>query len=246
MLNNKIVLVTGASRGIGMAIAFEMAKQGARVFGTATTEKGAQEITQAFEQAGLPGKGIKCNVIDITQVHDMLSGLEKQGEMPAILVNNAGITRDNLILRMKEEEWLEVINTNLNAVFNLTKECVKPMIKTKWGRIINISSVVAYTGNPGQANYCAAKAGMIGFSKALALEIATRGITVNVIAPGFIETDMTRKLTETQREMILTQVPMKRIGEPIDIAKMAAYLASDDASYITGQTIHINGGLYTS
>lgn len=246
MLNNKIALVTGASRGIGAAIALEMAKQGAMVVGTATTEAGAEKITQEIKQAGFSGKGLLFDVTDAASLEKILSEIEKLGGAPDILINNAGITRDNLALRMKEEEWLDVINTNLNAVFRLTRECIKPMMKARWGRIINISSIVAYTGNPGQANYCAAKAGVIGFSKALALEIASRGVTVNVIAPGFIETDMTRKLSDAQREMILDKIPMKKIGEAVDIAKMAAFLASDDAAYMTGQTIHINGGMYTS
>lgn len=246
MLKNRIALVTGASRGIGAAIAFEMAKQGAIVIGTATTEAGAEKITRELKEAGLSGKGIQFDVTDTASIGKMMLDIESLGGAPAILVNNAGITRDNLALRMKEEEWLDVMNTNLNAVFNLTRECIKSMMKARWGRIINISSIVAYTGNPGQSNYCAAKAGVIGFSKALALEIAARGVTVNVVAPGFIETDMTRKLTDAQREMILEKIPMRRIGESVDIAKMVAYLASDNASYITGQTIHINGGMYTS
>ncbi len=247
MLNHKIALVTGASRGIGAAIALEMAKAGVWVVGTATTEAGADNITRQIQEAGFAGKGIQLDVTNPEVIEQLIETIEKiAGSPPAILVNNAGITQDNLALRMKEEEWLSVVNTNLNAVFKLTQTCIKPMIKARWGRVVNISSVVAYTGNPGQANYCAAKAGVIGLGKALALEIASRGVTVNAIAPGFIETDMTRQLTDAQREMILEKIPMKKIGAAIDIAKMAVFLASDHAGYITGQTIHINGGMYTS
>lgn len=243
-IEQKIALVTGASRGIGRAIALTLAKQNIEVIGTATTGEGVQAINQMFTQAGVSGYG---KVLDVTQsefiepfVHSILN---EKGSIH-ILVNNAGITRDNLFLRMQPAEWHEVINTNLNALFYLTQGCIKGMIKQRWGRIINISSVVGFSGNAGQVNYCAAKAGIIGFTKSLALEVATRGITVNAVAPGFIETSMTQKLNEQQREALLQHIPMKQVGSPEDIAAGVAFLASEEAHYITGQTLHINGGLF--
>lgn len=243
-LKGKIALVTGASRGIGQAIALTLARQGATVIGTATTEAGAAKISAGFAEQNLSGQGMMLDVVDSQSIEKVISAIQQQYESPAILVNNAGITRDNIMLRMKDEEWNSVIETNLNAVYRVTKACLKGMVKARWGRIVNISSVVAAMGNPGQPNYCAAKAGLIGFSKSLALEIASRDITVNVVAPGFIDTDMTRELTEPQRAAILTKVPIPRLGMPEEIAYAVGFLASPGAAYITGQTIHVNGGMY--
>lgn len=230
-LTSKTALVTGASRGIGFAIAETLRKMGATVIGTATTPEGAKKIN-----------GKVLNVADIQSVEALMAEFPNGG--PDILVNNAGITRDNLMLRMKEDEWQAVLETNLTGVFRLTKACLKAMLKARWGRIITIGSVSGIMGNPGQANYAAAKAGLIGFSKALALEIATRNITVNVIAPGFIETDMTRALTEEQRAKIFAMVPAARLGSPEEIAATVGFLASQEAGYITGETIQVNGGMY--
>ena len=224
------VFITGASRGIGYAIAKAFHDQGATVIGTATTEEGAKKI---------PGQGIVLNVCDAEAIEKIFKEVQ-----PTVLINNAGVTEDNLMLRMKTEQWDRVIDTNLNAVYRTTKACLRGMLKARWGRIINLTSVVGVTGNPGQANYCAAKAGVIGFTKAVAQEMAGVGITVNAIAPGFIQTDMTDKLDEKQREAILSQVPMKRMGAVDDIANLALFLASEKAAYITGQTIHVNGGMY--
>ncbi len=243
-LQNQIALVTGASRGIGQGIALELAKQGAHVAGTATTLEGAEKITAWFQQAGLKGQGFVLNVTDIAQVDECLMAIKNQIGTPAILVNNAGITRDNLFLRMKEEEWDAVINTDLTAIFHLTKRCVKDMLKARFGRIINISSIVGSTGNPGQVNYAAAKAGLIGFTKALAQEIASRNITVNVVAPGYIETDMTGILNDEQKQGLFSKIPCNRLGQPADIAHAVAFLATPQASYITGQTLHVNGGMF--
>lgn len=229
-LTGKTALVTGASRGIGFAIAETLKKMGATVIGTATTEEGAKKI-----------QGKVLNVADPDSITALLADIPNG---PDILVNNAGITRDNLLLRMKEEEWSAVIETNLTGVFRLTKACLKPMLKARWGRIITIGSVSGIMGNPGQTNYSAAKAGLIGFSKALAPEIASRNITVNVIAPGFIDTDMTRSLTDEQRARILAQVPAARLGSPDEIAATVGFLASPEAAYITGETIQVNGGMY--
>jgi len=245
LLTEDIALVTGASRGIGQAIALALGKQGATVVGTATTQKGAAAIQSSCEEQGLQGLGL---VLDVTDV-DAIAAVMKQvkdtlGGAPSILVNNAGITRDNLLLRMKEDEWAAVIDTNLSAIFRLSKACLRGMMKAKHGRIINIASVVAATGNPGQANYSAAKAGMIGFSKSLAREVGTRGITVNAIAPGFIDTDMTRNLADDQRESLISQIPLGRLGEVDDIASAAVFLASPQAAYITGETLHVNGGMH--
>lgn len=229
-LTGKTALVTGASRGIGFAIAETLRKMGATVIGTATTEEGAKKIN-----------GKVLNIADLSSIESLLADIPNG---PDILVNNAGITRDNLLLRMKEDEWNAVIETNLTGVFRLTKACLKPMLKARWGRIITIGSVSGIMGNPGQTNYSAAKAGLVGFSKALAPEIASRNITVNVIAPGFIDTDMTRALTEEQRARILAQVPAARLGSPDEIAATVGFLASQEAAYITGETIQVNGGMY--
>lgn len=241
-MKGKIALVTGATRGIGKAIALELASQGAFVIGTATSESGANEIS-AF--LGEKGAGLVLNVADDASIAEFLNHIKDKFGDVEILVNNAGITRDGLLLRMKDSDWYDVIETNLSSIYKLSKAFLRPMMKTG-GRIINIGSVVGSSGSAGQANYAAAKAGLIGFSKALAQEVASRNITVNVVAPGFIATDMTDKLTDTQKESILSQVPMGKMGCPEDIAKAVAFLASDSAKYITGNTLHINGGLYLS
>lgn len=243
-LSGKVALVTGASRGIGRAIADRLAAEGALVIGTATTEAGAQAITDRFTAAGVNGAGRVLNVADPASVDALIEGINRDFGAPAIVVNNAGITRDNLMLRMKDAEWDEVINTNLNAIYRVCKGVLKGMTKARWGRIVNISSVVGGMGNPGQANYAAAKAGLEGFGRALAAEIASRGITVNAIAPGFIATDMTDALSEAQHEKLLGAVPAGRLGTPEDIAAAVVFLVSEEASYITGVTLHINGGLY--
>ena len=242
-IEGKIALITGASRGIGLAIAKEVGFQGAIVFGTATSEKGAHKITQFLTGKGFKGKGYALNVCDQGAIQTILTQMQEDFGSPDILINNAGIIRDSILLRMKPEEWEAVIDTNLSAVFHLTKACLKPMIKKQWGRIINITSVVAVMGNPGQANYVAAKAGIIGLTKVIAVECASYGITANCIAPGFIKTGMTGALSEKQQEVILARVPMKRMGRPKEIAKAVVYLASEEAGYITGETLHINGGM---
>jgi len=238
MLSGKVALVTGASRGIGRAIAVELAKQGAKVIGTATSDAGAQAITDA----GLIGKTL--NVRDTAQSDALLVALQKEYGDIAVLVNNAGITRDNLALRMKDADWDEVIETNLKSVFRLSRAVMRGMMKARWGRIINITSVVGASGNAGQANYAAAKAGIVGMSKSLAQELGSRGITVNCVAPGFIDTDMTRALSEEQRSALLARIPLGRLGQPEDIAAAVAYLASPAAGYITGAVLHVNGGMY--
>ncbi len=240
-LQGKVALVTGASRGIGKAIAEMLANSGAIVVGSATTENGAMNITEYLKNQG--GFGITLNISDMDSVEKALAVISEKVGDPSIVVNNAGITADNLFLRMKETEWNEVLNTNLTGVFRLIKACIKPMVKMRWGRIINISSVVAFMGNAGQTNYAASKAGLVGFSKSLARELASRGITVNVVAPGFIDTDMTRELSEEQRDKLKAQIPVGRIGSPEDIATAVNFLATDSASYITGETIHVNGGM---
>lgn len=244
MIDNKVALVTGATRGIGKAIALELAKQGAAVIGTATTESGVQTIKSYFQAAGFSGTGVILNVTEADSIAQALESIHTQLGAPQILVNNAGITRDNLLMRMKEQEWDDVINTNLSAAFHLTKACIRDMLKARWGRIISISSVVGSTGSAGQANYAAAKAGLIGFNRSIAQEVASRGITANVVAPGFISTDMTDALTEEQKSQILSRIPLQAIGQPQDIAKAVAFLASDAAGYITGETLHVNGGMY--
>lgn len=242
-IHGKVALVTGATRGLGRAIAISLAEHGVTVYGTATSEAGAEQINQYFRDKGLNGYGRVLNVNDYTQFTDFLAAIKQDAGVVEILVNNAAVTRDNLLLRMKEDEWQDVIDTNLNAVFHLTKACLRDMLKLRWGRIINIASVVGVLGNAGQANYAAAKAGLIGFTKSLAQEVASRNITANVIAPGFFDTDMTRALTDEQRAAILTTVPMGRMGEPEEIGACVSFLASQAAAYITGQTLHINGGM---
>lgn len=243
-LQNKIALVTGASRGIGRAIAVSLAKNGAYVYGTATTVDGATNITNYLKEEGLLGEGLVLNVTNPDDIENLFKTFVAQEKNPEILVNNAGITADNLLLRMSDEEWINVIETNLSSVFRLTRAAIKSMFRARKGRIISIGSVVASSGNPGQANYCAAKAGIIGFSKSLAAEVASRGITVNVVAPGFIDTDMTQALPEIVRTELLKRIPSKRLGNTDDIANLVTFLASDAASYITGETIHVNGGMY--
>lgn len=240
-MQGKIALVTGASRGIGKAIALELVAQGATVIGTATSQHGADSISAYL---GDHGKGLVLNVTDLSAIEQVLAQIKQDFGDVDILVNNAGITRDNLMMRMKDEEWDDIIATNLTSIFHLTKSLLRSMMKKRFGRIINIGSVVGSMGNPGQANYCAAKAGVIGFTKSLAHEVASRGITVNVVAPGFIATDMTHALTDEQKQAILSQVPAGRLGEAEDIAKAVAYLASEHAGYVTGTTLHVNGGLY--
>ncbi|WP_409307113.1 3-oxoacyl-ACP reductase FabG [Pectobacterium sp. B1J-3] len=237
----KIALVTGASRGIGRAIAETLVARGAKVIGTATSEKGAETISAWL---GENGKGYVLNVADVASVDKVLSDIRAEFGDVDILVNNAGITRDNLLMRMKEDEWQDILDTNLTSVFRLSKAVMRAMMKKRFGRIITIGSVVGTMGNAGQANYAAAKAGLIGFSKSLAREVASRGITVNVVAPGFIETDMTQALTEEQRAGILSQVPANRLGDAKEIASAVSFLASDEAGYITGETLHVNGGMY--
>ena len=242
MLNGEVALVTGASRGIGAAIAARLASDGARVIGTATTSEGAARISQS-----LAGQGGRGAVLDVTSQHSidtLIADIEAQEGAVGILCNNAGITRDMLLLRMKAEDWELVMQTNLASVFRLSKAVLRGMMKARKGRIISIASIVGLTGNPGQANYAAAKAGMIGFSKSLAREVGSRGITANVVAPGFIDTDMTRALNETQKETLNGQIPLGRLGQPADIASAVAFLASADAAYITGETLHVNGGMY--
>ncbi|MGB3836649.1 3-oxoacyl-ACP reductase FabG [Castellaniella sp.] len=240
-LQGKIALITGASRGIGRAIAQELADAGATVIGTATSPAGAESITEALAPQG--GRGVVLNVDDAPACDALLTELAAQGG-PHILVNNAGITRDGLILRMKDEDWAAVLNTNLSAVFRLSRGVAKIMMKARWGRIVNITSVVGYSGNPGQANYAAAKAGVAGMSRALAQELGSRGITVNCVAPGFIDTDMTRALNETQTAAILQQIPLGRLGSAAEIANAVGYLVSPQAGYVTGTTLHVNGGMY--
>lgn len=237
----KIALVTGASRGIGRAIAEKLVAGGAKVIGTATSGKGAEAIG---EYLGENGKGIMLNVVDSASIEQVLATIRAEFGEIDILVNNAGITRDNLLMRMKDDEWQDILDTNLTSVFRLSKAVMRAMMKKRCGRIITIGSVVGTMGNAGQANYAAAKAGLIGFSKSLAREVASRGITVNVVAPGFIETDMTRALTDDQRAGILSSVPANRLGDAKEIASAVAFLASDEASYITGETLHVNGGMY--
>ena len=244
MLENDIALVTGASRGIGHAIALALARAGARIIGTATSAEGAAKLTAVLASHGYNGRGVVLDASDGASVEALLAELDGAGELPTILVNNAAVTRDTLLLRMKQEDWDRVIATNLTAVFRLSKGCVRRMMKERRGRIINLTSVVGLTGNAGQANYAAAKAGLLGFTKSLAQELASRGITVNAVAPGFIDTDMTRALSEEQRTALLTRVPLGRLGTPEDIAAAVVFLASPQAGYITGETVHVNGGMY--
>ncbi len=243
-LQGKVALVTGASRGIGKAIAQVLGEQGATVIGTATTESGAENICQWMNEANIQGKGMCLDVTDSDSITTVVKAIGDEFGAPTILVNNAGITRDNIMLRMKEDEWDDVINTNLSAIYRVTKACLRGMTKARWGRIINISSVVGGMGNAGQANYAAAKSGLEGFTRAVARELGSRNITVNAVAPGFIATDMTHVLPEEQKAALLTQVPLGRLGEPAEIAAAAGFLAGDGAGYITGTTLHVNGGMY--
>jgi len=244
MLTDQLALVTGSSRGIGQAIAHALGQQGATVIGTATSEAGAQKISQALQAAGIKGTGLMLDVADAESVTNCLKQVAAEYGSPDILVNNAGITRDSLLMMMKDEQWDEIINTNLNSIFRMCKAVIRPMMKKRNGRIINISSVVGATGNPGQTNYAATKAGLIGFSKSLAREIGSRNITVNTVAPGFIDTDMTRELSEEQKQNLVGQVPLGRLGSADEIASAVVFLASPGAAYITGETIHVNGGMY--
>ncbi|MCH9638525.1 MAG: 3-oxoacyl-ACP reductase FabG [Betaproteobacteria bacterium] len=244
VLENKIALITGASRGIGQAIALKLGHDGAIVVGTATTQSGADAISQYLEKAGITGMGIALNVNNVDQIDDAFKIIrEKFGEIE-ILVNNAGVTRDNLLARMKDEEWDEIMDTDLKSVFRLSRAVLRPMMKARSGRIISISSVVGSIGNAGQSNYAAAKAGMFGFSKSLAREVGSRNITVNCIAPGFIDTDMTRALSDEQRQNLIQHVPLGRLGCSEEVAAAVAFLASPVAGYITGTTLHVNGGMY--
>jgi len=245
MLNEKLVLVTGASRGIGRAIALTLGNAGATVIGTATTEDGANKISKIFSENNILGKGMMLNVTDNEQISELLKSITVDYGSVDILVNNAGITRDNILVRMKEDEWDDIINTNLSSVYKMSKAVLRGMIKKRSGRIISITSVVGAMGNAGQSNYAAAKAGIMGFTKSLAREVGVRGITVNAIAPGFIETDMTDKLPEDQKVALASQIPMARLGTVDEIAHSVLFLASEGGSYITAQTLHVNGGMYT-
>ncbi len=243
-MDGKIALVTGASRGIGQAILHELARRGAYVIGTATSESGAMAIATALAASGLKGEGLRLDVTDAAGVTASIDGLLARHGRIDILVNNAGITRDNLLMRMKDEEWDAILETNLTSVFRLSRAVLRTMMKSRYGRIIGIASVVGVSGNAGQVNYAAAKAGMIGFSKSLAQEVGSRGITVNCVAPGFIDTDMTRSLPDAARQKLLERIPLGKLGTPEDIAHAVAYLASSGACYVTGATLHVNGGLY--
>lgn len=243
-LTGEIALVTGASRGIGQAIARELGRCGAVVIGTATTASGAEIIGQTLQDGGIKGCGLSLDVTDAASVETALKTVTQEFGAPSILVNNAGITRDNLLMRMKEEEWTTILNTNLTSVYRLSKAVLRSMMKAQHGRIINITSVVGATGNPGQTNYAAAKAGIIGFTKSLAREVGSRGITVNTVAPGAIDTDMTRALPQAQRDAVIGAIPLQRLGTPEEVAKAVAFLASTAAAYITGVTLHVNGGMY--
>jgi 3-oxoacyl-[acyl-carrier protein] reductase len=244
VLEGEVALVTGASRGIGRAIALELGRLGATVVGTATSSGGAEAIGAALAEAGVQGSGLELDVADPASVEACLAEVTSRHATPTILVNNAGITRDNLLMRMKDEEWESIIDTNLSSVYRMSKACLRGMMKARKGRIVNIASVVGAMGNAGQSNYAAAKAGMMGFARALAREIGARGITVNTVAPGFIDTDMTRALDDAQRDALLAQIPLNRLGQPQDIAATVAFLCSPAAAYITGQTLHVNGGMY--
>jgi len=246
MLKDEIILVTGASRGIGAAIADELGAQGATVIGTATSDKGAQAVAARFDAAGVKGGGKVLNVSDKDQIQAVVKEISEEHGAISVLVNNAGITRDNLLMRMKDEEWDAIVDTNLTSVFHTCRACMRGMMKAKRGKIINIASVVGVTGNAGQSNYAAAKAGIIGFGKSLAREVGSRNITVNTVAPGFIVSDMTNELPEAQREALQKEIALGRLGEPKEIADTVVFLASAKADYITGQTIHVNGGMYMS
>lgn len=243
-LEGKIALVTGASRGIGAAIADTLGAQGATVIGTATSEGGASAISSRFSEKSIAGKGMVLNVTDGDSVAAVIKAISDEFGAPAILVNNAGITKDNLLMRMSEDEWFDVINTNLSAIYRVSKGCLRGMMKARWGRIINISSVVGEMGNPGQTNYSATKAGVAGFARSLAKEVGSRGITVNTVAPGFIDTDMTKALTDDQKSVMLSQIALGRLGQPEEVAAVVAFLASEAGGYVSGDTIHVNGGMY--
>ena len=245
MLNGKIVLVTGATRGIGKAIALTLGSSGATVIGTATTESGVANISKVFAESKITGKGMKLDVTDNEQVSNLVKNIGEDFGSVDILVNNAGITRDNILLRMKEDEWEDIINTNLSSIYKMSKSVLRGMIKKRSGRIISITSVVGAMGNAGQCNYAAAKAGIIGFTKSLAREVGVRGVTVNAVAPGFIETDMTGSLPNDQKEALASQIPLGRLGAANEVAEAVLFLAGESGSYITGQTIHVNGGMYT-
>ncbi len=243
-LESRIALVTGASRGIGRAIATGLGAAGATVIGTATSEIGAQSIGNFLGELGIKGIGVVMDVSDAVSVEKTFNVLTEAYGMPAVLVNNAGITRDNLLMRMKDDEWETIIATNLSSVYRLSRACLRGMMKARWGRIVSITSVVAATGNSGQVNYAAAKAGIEGFTRALAREVASRGVTVNAVAPGFIDTDMTRSLPEEQRQTLLRQIPVGRLGKPEEVAAVVGFLVSTQAAYVTGQTLQVNGGMY--
>lgn len=246
MLNEQIALVTGASRGIGRAIADALGKAGATVVGTATTQKGADAISERFQAEGVSGRGMVLDVAEAESVAAVVKAVVSEFGVPTILVNNAGITRDNLLIRMKDAEWDAIIDTNLSSVYRMSKACLRGMMKARRGRIVNIASVVGSMGNAGQTNYAAAKAGMMGFTKALAREVGARGITVNCVAPGFVETDMTRDLADEHREALLAGIPLGRLGQPDEIAQAVLFLAAEGGGYITGETLHVNGGMYMS
>ncbi|MCI5107352.1 MAG: 3-oxoacyl-ACP reductase FabG [Pseudomonadales bacterium] len=239
-----LALVTGASRGIGKAIALNLGRQGMTVLGTATTDKGADAISAYLQEAGIKGKGYAANVADNNSVSELLASISEEFGLPTVLINNAGITRDNLLMRMKADEWDDVMQTNLGSMYRVCKACLKGMTKARRGRIINISSVVGASGNAGQTNYSASKAGIEGFTRSLAKEVGSRGITVNAVAPGFIDTDMTRELPDQQKQALLSNIPLGRLGEPEEIAAVVGFLAGDSGAYVTGETVHVNGGMY--
>jgi len=244
--DNQVALVTGASRGIGQAIALNLGAKGITVIGTATSEGGAEKITAYMQEAGIKGQGMMLNVTDSGSIDALMDAMKENYAMPDILVNNAGITRDTLLMRMSDDDWDAIMHTNLSSVYKLSKACLRAMMKNRFGRIISIASVVGLTGNAGQTNYAAAKAGIIGFSKSLAREVGARGITVNAVAPGFIDTDMTRELPEEARKNLIAQIPLNGLGSVDDIAHAVEFLASEGAGYITGETINVNGGMYMS
>ena len=243
-MSDKIALVTGASRGIGQAIALQLGKDGFSVIGTSTTQSGAVSITGYLDDAGIGGEGMVLDVTSSESVTAVIKTISEKYAAPLVLVNNAGIAKDNILMRMKEDEWNDVVSTNLSSIYRLSKSCVRGMTKAKWGRIISISSVVGAMGNAGQSNYAATKAGMEGFSRSLAKELGSRNITINCVAPGFIDTDMTKELSEDNKSMMLAKIPLSRLGEPEEVAAVVAFLAGDGGAYVTGETIHVNGGMY--